>query len=125
MSTSQLPPPEKSASSAPSSNLKRRAEDVVEILSIIAPNLPKILVEPDRVLAATNTISASVIGPTIRCKTYPENVTANLLTLLYQLMRLPNTQKIWKRDLADALIDTRFFANPPSLYESHWIPLIR
>ena len=51
-----------------------RSEDVVGILASIAPNLPKILVEQDRVLSAANTISASVIGPTFKGKSFPENV---------------------------------------------------
>ncbi|KFY40698.1 hypothetical protein V495_05300 [Pseudogymnoascus sp. VKM F-4514 (FW-929)] len=125
MSTSQQPPAEKQSEVSHSSNLKRRAEDVVQILATIIPNLPKILVEPERVLTAANTISTSVVGPTIRSKAYPENVSVNLLTLLYQLSRLPNTQKVWKRDLGDAFNDPRFFVNPPSLYESHWMALIR
>lgn len=108
-----------------SSRLRRRAEDIVGILAAIAPNLPKVLVEPDRVLTAANTISTSVIGPTFRSKAYPENVTTNLLTLLYQLARLPNTQKMWKKDLSDAFNDSRFFSNPPALYESHWTPLLK
>ncbi|KFY28239.1 hypothetical protein V493_03029 [Pseudogymnoascus sp. VKM F-4281 (FW-2241)] len=125
MSTSQQPPAEKHSEISSSSKLKHRAEDVVEILATIIPNLPKILVEPERVLVAANTISTSVIGPTVRSKAYPENVSVNLLTLLYQLSRLPNTQRVWKKDLADAFNDPRFFANPPSLYESHWMALIR
>ncbi|KFZ07429.1 hypothetical protein V501_06466 [Pseudogymnoascus sp. VKM F-4519 (FW-2642)] len=125
MSTSQQPPAEKHSEVSSSSKLKRRAEDVVEILATIIPNLPKILVEPERVLVAANTISTSVIGPTIRSKAYPENVSVSLLTLLYQLSRLANTQKVWKKDLGDAFNDPRFFANPPSLYESHWMALIR
>lgn len=127
MGTSQQPSSEKPSEGDDhsSSRLKNRAEDVVLILVTIAPSLPKVLVEPDRVLTATNTISTSVIGPTFRSKAFPENVTENLLTLLYRLSRLPNTQKAWKKDLGDAFNDPRFFSSPPSLYESHWVPLIR
>jgi hypothetical protein len=102
-----------------------RSDDVVGILSTIAPNLPKILVEPDRVLAAVNTISTSVIGPTFRSKAFPDNVSKTTLVLLYQLARLPNTQKSWRKDLADAFNDARFFANTVSLVQSDWLPLLR
>lgn len=102
-----------------------RPDDVIGILASIAPNLPKILLEPDRILTAANTISTSVIVPTFKSKTFPDNVSQSTLVLLYQLARLPNTQKSWKKDLADAFNDTRFFANSVSLVESDWLPLIR
>ncbi|RDW78114.1 hypothetical protein BP5796_05966 [Coleophoma crateriformis] len=101
------------------------SDEVVSILASIAPNLPKILVEPDRVASAANTISASVIGPTFKSRTYPENVTKSTLVLLYQLARLPNAQKSWKKDLGDAFNDARFFSNKVSLVESDWLPLLK
>ncbi|KAM3070867.1 hypothetical protein ACMFMG_009784 [Clarireedia jacksonii] len=102
-----------------------RSDDVVGILASIAPNLPKILVEPDRVLSAATTISTSVIGPTFKAKTFPENVSKSTLILLYQLSRLPNTHKSWRKDLADAFNDPRFFASTISLVESDWLPLLK
>src|ERR1700712_1123159 len=94
------------------SSLKlQRPDAVVAILASIAPNLPKILVEPDRVLNAANTISASVIGPTFKSKSFPENVSKSTLVLISQLARLPNAQKSWRKDLGDAFNDSRFFAS--------------
>ena len=111
----------------PKSNHQRssRSDDVVGILASIAPNLPKILVEPDRVLSAANTISASVIGPTFKAKSFPDNVSKSTLVLLYHLARLPNAQKSWKKELGDAFNDSRFFASPISLVETDWLPLLR
>ncbi|KUJ22268.1 uncharacterized protein LY89DRAFT_606658 [Mollisia scopiformis] len=102
-----------------------RPDDVVGILASIAPDLPKILLEPDRILTAANTISTNVIVPTFKSKTFPDNVSQSTLVLLYQLARLPNAQKSWKKDLGDAFNDTRFFANSVALVESDWLPLIR
>jgi hypothetical protein len=102
-----------------------RADDVVGILASIAPNLPKILVEPDRVLSAANAMSANIIGPTFKSKSYPDNVSTNTLGLLYQITRLPNTQKSWRKDLGDAFNDPRFFANAVSLVQSDWLPLLK
>jgi hypothetical protein len=101
-----------------------RAEDVISILASITPSLPMVLMESDRVLTAINTISTSVIGPTFRSKWFPENVSKSVLVLLYQITRLPNTQKSWKKDLGDAFNDTRFFSNPLTLLESDWLPLL-
>ncbi|KAF4628908.1 hypothetical protein G7Y89_g9243 [Cudoniella acicularis] len=102
-----------------------RSDDVVGILASIAPNLPKILVESDRVLAASNTISTSVIGPTFKSRLFPDNVSKSTLVLLYQLSRLPNTQKAWKKDLGDAFNDAKFFSSPVALVESDWLPLLK
>jgi len=102
-----------------------RSDDIVGILASIAPNLPKILVEPDRVLTATNAISASIIGPTFKSKSFPDNVSKSTLVLLFQLARLSNTQKAWRKDLGDAFNDARFFTGSVSLVESDWLPLLR
>ncbi|CAL3964088.1 unnamed protein product [Diplocarpon coronariae] len=100
-------------------------EDVFGILASIAPKLAKVLVEPDRILAAANTISASVIAPTFKSKSFPDNVSKSTLVLLYQLARFPNTQKTWRKDISDAFNDARFFSNPVPLVDSDWLPLLR
>jgi hypothetical protein len=107
------------------SHLAPKPDDIVSILATIASKLPKILVEQDRVLAAATTISTSVIGPTFKSKSYPENVSKSTLVLLYQLSRLPNTQKSWKKDLADAFNDSKFFGNSLVLVENDWLPLLK
>lgn len=106
-------------------NPSARADDVVGILSSIVPNLPKILMENDRVQSAATTISANVIGPTIRAKTFPETMSRATLVLLQELSRLPNNQKGWKKDVSDAFNDSRFFASSLPLVRSDWLTLLR
>lgn len=101
-----------------------RADDVVGILAQIVPSLPKILVESDRVLTAAGTISANVVGPGIRSKGFPDTVSKNMLTLLYELTRLQNNQKTWKKDIGDAFNDPRFFSASTELVQSDWLPLL-
>lgn len=98
---------------------------MVGILSRIVPNLPKILVEPDRVLTAAQAISTSLIGPSIRSKGFPDTITRTSLTLLQELTRLPNNQKTWKKDVAEAFNDARFFNSSPGLVQSDWLPLLK
>ncbi|KAK1600247.1 Dopey, N-terminal-domain-containing protein [Colletotrichum navitas] len=102
-----------------------RAEDVVAILASIVPNLPKILVETDRVLSAASTISTNVISPAFRAKGFPDTVSKNTLVLLQELSRLPNNQKTWKKDVGDAFNDVRFFGSSIDLVRSDWLPLLR
>ncbi|KAM0471434.1 hypothetical protein ACHAPX_009347 [Trichoderma viride] len=102
-----------------------RSDDVVAILASIVPNLPKILLEPDRVLSAAATISSNVIGPTFRSKTFPDSVSSSTLKLLHELSRLPNNQKAWKKDVSEAFNDSKFFAMNLALVQNDWLPLLR
>jgi hypothetical protein len=102
-----------------------RADDVVGILSSIVPNLPKIVVEPDRVLTAASAISTNVIGPALRSKSFPDTVSKGTLVLLQELSRLPNNQKSWKKDVGDVFNDGRFFGSNLSLVRNEWLPLLR
>ncbi|KAK0392731.1 hypothetical protein NLU13_2226 [Sarocladium strictum] len=100
-------------------------QDVVSILAAVVPELPKVLVDQDRVLSAAGTISTSVIAPTIRAKSFPDTVSQNTLRLLHELSRLQNNQKTWKKDVGDAFNDSRFFSMNLALVKEHWLPLLR
>lgn len=100
-------------------------DDIVAILATIVPELRKVLVEHDRVVAASVTISTSVIGPTFRSKAFPQNISPGILDLLYQLTRLQNNQKAWKKELSDALLDPKFFSSSIPLVKEGWVPLVR
>ncbi|AEO66016.1 uncharacterized protein THITE_2113735 [Thermothielavioides terrestris NRRL 8126] len=117
-----------SDSSRPTSALRlpaERADDVVGILSTIVPNLPKILVENDRILTAATAISTNVIGPALRSKSFPDTVSKTMLVLLHELSRLPNNQKSWKKDISDAFNDARFFGASVALVHTSWLPLLK
>ena len=111
--------------SLPARTPSERADDVVGILSSIVPNLPKILVENDRVLTAATAISVNVVGTALRSKTFPDTVSRGSLILLQELSRLPNNQKSWKKDVTDAFNDPRFFGSSTALVQSDWLPLLR
>ena len=90
------------------------------------PNLSKILIDSDRVVAATATISTQVLLPTFRWKLYPQNVTQSILDILYALARIPEASKTWRKDVAEAFNDPRFFcASSLSLAENGWLPILR
>jgi hypothetical protein len=89
------------------------------------PTLPKVLVETDRVLSAATSISTNVIVPTIKSKNFPDSVSQHTLRLLHELSRLQNNQKTWKKDVGEALNDTRFFGMNVDLVEEGWLPLLK
>ncbi|KAG6032270.1 hypothetical protein E4U41_007275 [Claviceps citrina] len=100
-------------------------DHVVSILASVVPNLPTILIEPDRVLSAAGTISTNIIGPTLRSKSFPSTVSRSTLRLLLELSKLPNNQKTWKKDVGDAFNDNRFFGMDLSLVHDGWLPLLK
>lgn len=100
-------------------------DDIVSILVSIVPELRKVVVEPERVITASINISTSLIGPIFRSKLFPQNVSAPLLELLYQLTKLPNNQKAWRKELSDAFMDSKFFSSPPGIVLDKWVPLAR
>lgn len=107
--------------------LRRRAgsNDIVVILASIAPNIPKILVDSDRISTFATTISAQVVSPTLRSKSYPENLTLSLLDLVQTMGGIPEASKSWRRDVAEAFNDPRFFATRLNLVEGGWLPILR
>ncbi|KAJ2986478.1 hypothetical protein NUW58_g5009 [Xylaria curta] len=118
-------PPSRADIDVRSRTPSERADDVVGILSRIVPNLPKILVESDRVLSAAQAISTNLIAPAIRSKAFPDTTTKTTLTLLQELTRLPSNQKTWKKDVGDAFNDPRFFTSSAALVRSDWLPLLK
>jgi hypothetical protein len=112
-----------------SSHTLRKANDpdkVVAIVASILPNISKILVDSDRIAAATITISTQILMATFRWKTFPRNVTASTLEVLKTMSRIPEATKTWRKDVAEAFNDPRFFnADSIELLQSGWMPVLR
>ncbi|KAL2154331.1 hypothetical protein VTH82DRAFT_3007 [Thermothelomyces myriococcoides] len=123
--SSEKRPTESTRSSSSLRLPAERADDIVGILSTIVPNLPKILVENDRILTAAAAISTNVIGPALRSKSFPDTMSKSMLALLHELSRLPNNQKGWKKDVSDAFNDSRFFGSNLGLVRNDWLPLLK
>lgn len=104
---------------------RARSSDIVSILASVVPKLQLILVETDRITTAVATISANVIGPTFRSRSYPENVSKNTLELLYQLSVSAHASKAWRKDISDAFNDSRFFATPLDIAKESWLPVLQ
>lgn len=101
-------------------------DDVVTIVASILPNISKILVDADRITAATVTISTHIIVPTLRWKTFPRNVTSGTLEILKIMSRIPEASKTWRKDVADAFNDPRFFSTGSlDIVRDGWMPVVR
>ncbi|MCJ1416556.1 hypothetical protein MMC32_002894 [Xylographa parallela] len=101
------------------------SESLVNVLAIIAPNLSKVLVDADRIASTCLTISTQVIGPTFRSRNFPENISQRTLDLMLALASIPEAAKAWKKDVAEAFNDSKFFSTPLSLAQNGWLPIMR
>jgi hypothetical protein len=119
-----MPNSEKNPSMTNSSRAQKRATDVVAILTSIIPSLPTILMDTDRVTKVVSDISASVIGPTFRAKSFPDNVSSSTLDLLNQLTRVAQGSKFLKKDIYDAFNDPKFFNTPLPVLRDSWLPVL-
>ena len=100
-------------------------DDVLSILVSVVPKLPRILIESERLVGAAYIISTNVIGPAFRSKMFPHNLSINTLKILFEITRLPNAQKLWKKDVAEAFNHPRFFEITIETLKTHWLPLVQ
>ena len=99
--------------------------DVVAIVAEILPNISKLLIETDRITTAIATISTQVLLPAFHWKTFPHNVTRHTLAILKVMSHITEASKTWKRDVAEAFNDPKFFATRSySLIEKGWMPIL-
>lgn len=101
------------------------SESLIYVLAAIAPHISKVLIDSDRIASTAAMISAQVIVPTIRSKTFPDNITERTLELLIALLNIPEAAKSSKKDIAEAFNDLKFFSSSPSLAQKGWLPILR
>ena len=102
------------------------SNDIVSTVASILPNITRVLIDADRIAAATTTISTQILAPTFRWKTFPLNVTESTLEILKTMSRIPEASKSWRKDVAEAFNDSRFFytCSLTNVYDG-WMPIIR
>ncbi|KAL9101540.1 MAG: hypothetical protein Q9163_003216 [Psora crenata] len=102
------------------------SNDVVAIVASTLPKMSKLLIETDRIATAAATISAQILLPTFHWKTFPHNVTFHTLEIVQCMSRIAEASKTWRKDVAEAFNDPKFFATTsPSLIERSWMSILR
>lgn len=101
------------------------ATDLMEVLRGAVIDLDAILETPERVTAAINNITSSIISPVFRAKSFPMNISLKILTLLVAMARKAPHAKPWKKELSDVFNDARLMTSPSSLVEAGWLPALR
>jgi hypothetical protein len=80
--------------------------------------------ESDRLLGIVTSISAQIIGPLIRSRLFPRNVSRPLLKLIQIISKISNASKPWRKDVYDFLNDPRFFQNSSDIVREGWLPVL-
>ena len=101
------------------------SEGLVSVLAAITPSISKVLIDSDRIAFMTTMVSTQIIVPIFRSKTFPENLYEYTLDLMIALGSIPEANKTWKRDVAEAFNDSRFFSSSLYLAQHKWLPVIR
>lgn len=94
------------------------------MLSTIAPKLQVVIGDNDRVWTAVGSISTNIVGPALRSKYFPENISRDISMLIQQISMIPQTSKSWRKDISDAFNDNRFFNMPRDLVDEFWLSTI-
>lgn len=100
-------------------------DDMLSILAVSMPSFLTTLGDSDRINTAINAVSTNVVGPLIRSRLFPNNLNRNVMAILQQMAKVPAAAKLWKKDISDALNDTRFFGLHLDLVKDCWMELLR
>ncbi|KZT72967.1 hypothetical protein DAEQUDRAFT_808918 [Daedalea quercina L-15889] len=92
--------------------------DVVEqvnayIASSVLPDLRRLLIDSDKVLAVCNSIAYHIINPSLKGKTRPLDIDDQVLSILQEMTRIGAAYKAWRGAVTDVLNDNRCFNSFP------------
>ena len=102
-----------------------QSDDIISIVALILPNLSRILVDADRVAAASSIIALQILTPTIQSKQYPQNMLPSTLDIFLTMSRISEVSKIWRKIVAEAVNDPRFFCASSLKLAEGWMPVLR
>ncbi|KAL3471884.1 Dopey, N-terminal-domain-containing protein [Aspergillus californicus] len=100
-------------------------DDMLSILAASMPAFSTTLGDSDRITTAVSGISTNVVGPLIRSRLFPNNLNHSFMALLQHIAKIPQAAKVWKKDVAEAFNDPRFFGSSVDLVKSGWMNLLR
>lgn len=97
----------------------------IVILLEVLPLMSPILSEGDRISTVYNGISTNITGPALRARTFPENLSNNVLGLVQAMTKSQFTSKSLRKDVIEAFNDPRIFSSSLAVAEQGWLPTVR
>ena len=102
------------------------SDSIVTILANTLPNVLTLLNDTDRAMPVFGTISSQVLGPTFRSRRFPLNVSMTTVNILKVVSKIPDTSKIFKKDMLEAFNDSKFFClHSLGLAKAGWLPVLK
>ena len=102
-----------------------RGGDGIGIFCQVLPTMSPILSEGDRISSIFSGASTHIVGPLIKAKTFPQNITEDFIRLLLIMSKTPSTTKTWRKDVLEAFNNQNFFQNTALSGEQGWPSVVR
>ncbi|KAE9402080.1 hypothetical protein BT96DRAFT_1088416 [Gymnopus androsaceus JB14] len=94
------------------------------IATVALPDVRWILTDNDKVSSACANIVYYITGPSLKGKSKPMEVEAIIVTMVYEMSRMPSAFKTWRFPVTELLNDNRLF-NGASDAAEVWKPIIK
>lgn len=100
-----------------------KTPNLFHIMTDVVISLETIVETPDRVTATINTISSSLVGPLLRAKAFPRNMSLDSLSLVLEVAKKAPTAKSWRKEINDTFNNPKLLDSSVDLAESRWLPI--
>ncbi|EME40020.1 hypothetical protein DOTSEDRAFT_56330 [Dothistroma septosporum NZE10] len=97
---------------------------LVPVLTRAVAKMDLILETGERVGSAVKNIIENLVAVAFHARSFPRNVTKELLVLFLQLIRKGPTAKSWKKEVMNAFNDARILSSPVELMLDGWFPIL-
>ncbi|KAJ9608190.1 hypothetical protein H2200_007178 [Cladophialophora chaetospira] len=101
------------------------AVSAIEVLCEALPTISNALGDQDRLSVALSGIATHVLGPALRSKQFPQNLSLNILQLVLLMAKYQPNNKTWKKDVLEVINDNKFFQSNTALIEAGWLPVLK
>ncbi|KIW78364.1 hypothetical protein Z517_08199 [Fonsecaea pedrosoi CBS 271.37] len=98
--------------------------NAIEVLCEALPIVSNALGDQDRLNGTLPGVATYVTGPALRSKQFPQTVNLDILQLVLLMAKSQPNNKVWKKDIHDAINDNKFFQSAPWLAETGWLPVL-
>ncbi|KIW96015.1 uncharacterized protein Z519_03081 [Cladophialophora bantiana CBS 173.52] len=99
--------------------------NAIEVLREALPIIGNALGDQDRLSVTLPGVATYVTGPALRSKQFPQTVNMDILQLVLLMAKSQPNNKVWKKDIQDAINDNKFFQSAPWLAETGWLPVLK
>ncbi|KIX93391.1 uncharacterized protein Z520_10810 [Fonsecaea multimorphosa CBS 102226] len=102
-----------------------QVSNAIEVLCAALPIIGNTLGDQDRLNVTLPGVATYVTGPALRSKQFPQTVNMDILQLVLLMAKSQPNNKVWKKDIQDAINDNKFFQSAPWLAETGWLPVLK